>query len=293
MKKILSIMLVLLMLLAVVPSTAMAASRKVYISSTGKGTMHMRGGPGYEYSVVGYVTHNKKVKTYDEDGDWTLVKNGKVYGWIRTMYIDGTTKALGNGFKAIVANSAVYASADMASAVKGAVTPADTVRVYYTENDMASVVVTDSGLSGWIPIPVIGVTVKVVPDNPPAYSDSVWRTTASTLNLRSGAGTQFAILGKIKRGTGVTILESVGNWRRVKTFGGQVGWISASYLTRQATAKVTASALNVRKGPGTYSAILGSFKRGTRVNVQYTSGNWAYVSTKRLSGYVSLNYLAF
>ena len=85
----------------------------------------------------------------------------------------------------------------------------------------------------------------------------------------------------------------MGNWRRVKTFGGQVGWISASYLTRQATAKVTSSALNVRKGPGTDSAILGSFKRGTRVNVQYTSGNWAYVSTKRLSGYVSLNYLAF
>ncbi len=56
---------------------------------------------------------------------------------------------------------------------------------------------------------------------------------------------------------------------------------------------MTASALNVRKGPGTGSAILGSFKRGTKVTVQYTSGNWAFVSTKKLKGYVSLNYLKF
>ena len=73
----------------------------------------------------------------------------------------------------------------------------------------------------------------------------------------------------------------------------QIGWVSANYLTKQATAKVTASVLNVRKGPGTNTSILGGFKRGTRVTVQYTSGNWAYVSTKKLTGYVSLNYLRF
>lgn len=294
MKKLLSIMLALMLLVAMIPSTAMAAgSKKVYISSTGKGTLNMRGGPGTEYTVVGYVSHNKKVRTYEEDGEWTLIKNGSKYGWIKTMYIDGTTKALGNGFKAINLASPVYALADVYSATVGSVSTLDTVKVYYTENDMASVVVTDTGLSGWIPISVIGVTVKVVADNPPAGSDSTYRTTASTLNLRSGAGTQFAVVAKLKRGTGCTILESVGNWRRIRTYTGLVGWVSANYLTRQATAKVTASALNVRKGPGTNTGILGSLKRGTKVTVQYTSGNWAYVSTKKLTGYVSLNYLQF
>ena len=293
MKKLLSIMLALMLLVAMVPSTALAASKKVYVSSTGKGTLNMRGGPGTEYTVVGYVSHNTKVKTYDEDGDWTLVKKGKLYGWIKTIYIDGTTKALGNGFKAIDYDTPVYAKADDESAVKGNITTADTVKVYYTENDMASVVVTDTGLSGWIPIDAIGETVKVVADNPPITSDSVYRTTASTLNLRGGAGTEFAVIGKLKKGTGCTILASAGNWRRIKTFGGLVGWVSANYLTKQATAKVTASALNVRKGAGTNTAVLGSLKKGTKVTVQYTSGNWAFVSTKKLTGYVSLNYLKF
>lgn len=293
MKKLLSIMLVLMLLVAMVPSTALAASKKVYVSSTGKGTLNMRGGPGYEYTVVGYVSHNAKVKTYEEDGDWTLIKKGKLYGWIKTIYIDGTTKALGNGFKAIDYNTPVYAKADESSSVKGNITTADTVKVYYTENDMASVVVTDSNLSGWIPIDAIGETVKVVPDTPPSYSDSVYRTTASTLNLRGGPGTGYAVIGKLKKGTGCTILDSEGNWRKIKTFGGLVGWVSANYLTKQATAKVTASVLNVRKGPGTNTAILGGFKKGTKVTVQYTSGNWAYVNAKGLSGYVSLNYLKF
>ena len=294
MKRLLSIMLALVLLVAIVPTTAFAASsRRVYISSTGKGTLNMRAGAGTDYTVVGYVSHNKKVKIYEEEDDWTLIKNGSKYGWIKTMYIDGTTKALGNGFKAILATTSVYAKADEGSSVKGTITTADTVKVYYTENDMANVHVTDSGLNGWIPIDVIGGTVKVTADNPPSSSSTVYRTTASTLNLRADAGTSYAVTGKLRKGTGCTILASKGNWRKVKTFGGLTGWVSANYLVKQATAKVTASALNVRKGPGTGSAILGSFKRGTKVTVQYTSGNWAFVSTKKLKGYVSLNYLKF
>ena len=294
MKRILSIMLALMLLIAMVPSTAFAASsKKVYVSSTGSGTLNLRAGPGYAYDVLGYVKHNNKVKTYETSGDWIKVKLGKKTGWIKTMYVDGTTKALGSGYKAITAATSVYAKADKASAIAGTITTADTVKVYYTENDMASVHVTDSNLSGWIPISVIGGTVKLTADNPPSSSSSVYRTTASTLNLRSGAGTDYAVIGKVKRGTGCTILESKGNWRRVKTFNGAIGWVSANYLTKQATAKVTARALNVRKGAGTNSAILGSLKKGTKVTVQYTSGNWAFVSAKKLTGYVSLNYLKF
>ena len=91
----------------------------------------------------------------------------------------------------------------------------------------------------------------------------------------------------------VTVICATVMTASVVSMCGQVGWVSANYLSKQATAKVTASALNVRKGPGTNSAILGSLKRGTKVTVQYTSGNWAYISTKKLKGYVSLNYLVF
>ncbi len=294
MKKILAIMLALMLLVAALPCTAFAAgTKKVYVSSTGKGTLNLRAGPGYDQKVVGYVHHNNKVKTYETSGAWIKVKYGKKTGWIRTMYVDGTTKALGTGYKAVKTATSVYAKANTGSSVVGSITTSDTVKVYYTERDMASVRVTDSNLSGWIPISCIGGTVTLKPDTPPASSSTVYRTTASVLNLRAGAGTDYKIIGKLNRGTGCYILEKKGNWRRIKTFKGKVGWVSATYLTKEATAKVTASALNVRKGPGTSSAILGCFKKGTKVTVLYTSGNWAYVKAKGLTGYVSLNYLRF
>lgn len=293
MKKILAIVLALTLLIAVLPASAFAASsKKIYVSSTGKGTLNLRSGPGYEYASIGYVHHNNKVKVYESSGVWSRIKYGGKTGWIRTMYIDGTTKALGNGYKAIVAPTSVYSSAD-ATSVVGSVSTADTVKVYYTERDFASVHVSDSGLSGWIPISCIGGTVKLTADNPPSGSDVVYRTTATTLNVRSGPGTRYAVIHQLPRNTGCTVLETSGNWYRIRTFGGIVGWVSSNYLKSTSTARVTASALNVRKGPGTSSAILGSLKRGKKVTVKYTSGNWAYITSGSLTGYVSLNYLRF
>ena len=293
MKKILAIVLALTLLIAVLPASAFAASsKKIYVSSTGKGTLNLRSGPGYEYASIGYVHHNNKVKVYESSGVWSRIKYGGKTGWIRTMYIDGTTKALGNGYKAIVAPTSVYSSAD-ATSVVGFVSTADTVKVYYTERDFASVHVSDSGLSGWIPISCIGGTVKLTADNPPSGSDVVYRTTATTLNVRSGPGTRYAVVHQLPRNTGCTVLETSGNWYRIRTFGGIVGWVSSNYLKSTSTARVTASALNVRKGPGTSSAILGSLKRGKKVTVKYTSGNWAYITSGSLTGYVSLNYLRF
>ena len=118
MKKILAIVLALTLLIAVLPASAFAASsKKIYVSSTGKGTLNLRSGPGYEYASIGYVHHNNKVKVYESSGVWSRIKYGGKTGWIRTMYIDGTTKALGNGYKAIVAPTSVYSSADATSVV--------------------------------------------------------------------------------------------------------------------------------------------------------------------------------
>ena len=232
MKRELCIILALMLLMAMVPSTAFAAgSKKVYVSSTGKGTLNLRAGPGYSYAVLGYVHHNNKVKTFETSGDWTKVKYGKKIGWIKTMYIDGTTKELGKGYKAIDSATQVYAKADTGSSVVGSLTTSDTVKVYYTENDMASVRVTGSSLSGWIPISVIGATVTLKADTPPSSAKTAYRTTASTLN--------------------------------------------------------------VRKGPGTSTIILGSLKKGSKVTVKSVTGNWAYVKAKKLTGYVSMNYLRF
>lgn len=58
--------------------------------------------------------------------------------------------------------------------------------------------------------------------------------TASALNVRSGAGTNYSVLGTIPYGSVVTVLDSTmvnGVWVKVKTSSGLVGYCSSNYLS--------------------------------------------------------------
>lgn len=304
MKKFVSLLLAVMLIIAIVPASAFAASTKtVYVSRNGGNSrINLRQGPGYDYEVTGNVArHNDKVTVSNTSGSWSKVKvnrTGKT-GWIRTYYIDGTTKALGTGTHVINKKTKVYTEADNASGVKGTLTVGDTVKVYYTERDFAKVTVTGSTLRGWIPMHAIGDEVDMVPDKPASTAETVYRvkTNGSNLNVRSGPGTGFKVLNALANGTSLTILETSGSWRRIKAFNGVTGWVSANYLVKTSTAvawvNTRVSNLNVRKGPGTNTAVLGSLPKGTRVTVYSTTGNWAYITSGRLTGYVSMNYLRF
>ena len=126
---------------------------------------------------------------------------------------------------------------------------------------------------------------------------TVYRTTASSLVLRKGAGTKYAKIASLPKGTAFTVSKTSGSWYKIKVLKtGKVGWVSKKYATKSAYAKVITPVhgLNVRKGPGTKYALIDSMPRGA-VNVQITeiSGNWAHVKYNKLDGWSSLSYLAW
>ena len=115
-------------------------------------------------------------------------------------------------------------------------------------------------------------------------SDTVIKTgttTASYLYIRSGAGTNHKSTGGLWKGSSVNILEEKDGWYRIKD-----GWISAKYValnnaapdntTTNTTgnATVTASVLNIRKDPSTNYKAVGTLKKGARIRVLETNGNW-------------------
>ncbi len=112
------------------------------------------------------------------------------------------------------------------------------------------------------------------------------------LNIRSGASTNYKILGAYRYGTTVTITKESNGWGKTNK-----GWICLDYVNKIAsnttanktrTMTVTAGiGLNVRSGPGTKYKILGAYKYGTKVTVYSTTGNWA----KTNKGYMCLTYL--
>ncbi|WP_405104459.1 N-acetylmuramoyl-L-alanine amidase [Paenibacillus sp. FSL K6-1217] len=55
--------------------------------------------------------------------------------------------------------------------------------------------------------------------------------TASSLRMREGPGTGHEVVGSLQSGNKVTILLRQGEWSRVRTAGGTVGWVSSQFLS--------------------------------------------------------------
>ena len=138
---------------------------------------------------------------------------------------------------------------------------------------------------------------------------------SDSLNVRSGAGTSYSVIGSLKNGTSVEIVGTSGNWYKIK-YGNDYGYVSKDYVTlnsssnsntgntsnsgstnntpatstTKGTVKVSDS-LNIRSGAGTSYSVIGSLKNGTSVEIVETSGNWYKIKYGNGYGYVSKDYI--
>ena len=153
------------------------------------------------------------------------------------------------------------------------------------------------------------------PSNPGSSTQKTGKVTASILNVRSGAGTSYKVIGSLKNGATVTIVETKNGWYKIK-YGSSYGYVSSSYIkinstssngspnnsgstarppsnsgNIQKTGKVTASILNVRSGAGTSYEVIGSLKNGSTVTIVETKNGWHKIKYGNSYGYVSGNYV--
>jgi hypothetical protein len=68
---------------------------------------------------------------------------------------------------------------------------------------------------------------KVTPSTPPSppplrVTQVVW----ANVNLREGPGMNYRVIGNVKKGTSLKILEVKGDWLRVRLEDGSEGWVS-------------------------------------------------------------------
>jgi SH3 domain protein len=76
-----------------------------------------------------------------------------------------------------------------------------------------------------------------------AHAETAWVKDELRLNLRTGPGVQFRIVGSVETGNSVDVLERGESWTRVQVHGGAEGWIPAGYLQTERPAAMRLSAL--------------------------------------------------
>lgn len=128
--------------------------------------------------------------------------------------------------------------------------------------------------------------------------------TASSINVRSGPGTNFPSIGGLTLNTRVNVLEKSGLWYRIH-FGSLIGFVHGDFLRvtisptvtnnmpnqSLGTAVVTVSSLNVRTGPGTQFARVGTLSLNNQIQLLEHHGAWYRVQSGRLNGFVHGDFL--
>jgi N-acetylmuramoyl-L-alanine amidase len=128
--------------------------------------------------------------------------------------------------------------------------------------------------------------------------------TASSLNLRTEAGTYAEIVDRLYRGTEVTVNDSSNGWYNV-TYGNLTGWVSGDYLevsdsdevadtaVSSVTGTVIGNSVNVRSGPSTSDAIINSLYWGASVKIVSRSDEWYNVQlTDGTTGWIFSKYVS-
>lgn len=130
----------------------------------------------------------------------------------------------------------------------------------------------------------------------PSFAASIGTVTSDTgLNVRTEASTDAAVLTVLDCGTQVDVLSTSadGTWHQV-TYNGVTGYVSGDYLQvtqEKLYGQVVSGPLNIRSGPGTEYASVGSLSQGAIVEIEELVGGYGGWY-KIAQGYVSSDYVA-
>ncbi len=108
------------------------------------------------------------------------------------------------------------------------------------------------GITGWVSSEF--VTVKQVSSQSATIKED-------NVNLRENASTDSLVLRTFKKGTSVSVLSSSGNWYKVRTSDGKVGWVFSDFINAKSTGSTTSSSTKSTSTKNTTS-------RGTDENQQ-------------------------
>ncbi|MDR4235201.1 SH3 domain-containing protein, partial [Priestia megaterium] len=68
-----------------------------------------------------------------------------------------------------------------------------------------------------------------------AYAATVtYKVTASKLNVRSGAGTTYGIIGSVVKGQALSVMSKSGSWYKIN-YNGRMGYVSSDYVQASGT----------------------------------------------------------
>ncbi|GAB7386504.1 hypothetical protein BSNK01_03390 [Bacillaceae bacterium] len=122
------------------------------------------------------------------------------------------------------------------------------------------------------------------------------------LHVRTGPGTQHAVITKVNKGETYPFLGKKGDWYTIRLPDGRTGWVAAWLAEKkpsgeqgepiaQRTAVVSVPVLNVRAEPDTLSGRIGRLRKGDSIVVTAFRNGWYRMRHNGLEGWVAGRFI--
>lgn len=127
-------------------------------------------------------------------------------------------------------------------------------------------------------------------------NEVLYKYTTGTLNLRKGSSSETDLLGTIAKGERVQCFEVQGEYIKIKTSDNKQGYVFTEYLSDSLPPVykyVNINSVNIRKGSGSETDLLGTIAKGERVQIFEAQGKYIKIKTSdNIEGYVYAEYLS-
>lgn len=170
----------------------------------------------------------------------------------------------------------------------------------------AEVVVLENQTDGWYKVDMSGTVgymsaeyLSVAVQAEVNLGTAALNTDGSSLNLRSGPGTDYDALVSIPADAALTITGIDNGWYKT-SYNGAEGYVSSDYVTLSASSstypstgipKTDGASLNLRSGPGTDYSTLASIPASAVLTITGSENGWYKTSYNGVAGYVSSDYI--
>ncbi|WP_374718034.1 SH3 domain-containing protein [Neobacillus sp.] len=292
-------------------SNSMAANKTITISTD---AVNVRSGPGLSYPLIKQAKRGETYPIVKEKGDWieielSFAKTGWVVNWLVTKNDAKTAKITSTN-----RNIAAIAKTSQLRVRSG---PGSNFQIIGFLNKGQEVSILDQNENWykisspfgerWVSKEFLELKTAKLENSTASVSKNgeIGTVKSKILNVRKEPTASSKLVGKLAKGTKVTILSKENKWVKVKYLN-IIGWVSGSYLDTQLRTTsetnnkmttgiigtVTAESLSVRAGSSTKSEIIGTVSKNQRFTIIEEKNNWAKIEYKTGSfGWVAGWYL--
>ncbi|MFD3446571.1 SH3 domain-containing protein [Microbacteriaceae bacterium 4G12] len=287
--------------------SAQAAAQSYTVNAD---ALRVRTGPSTSYGVIGHVSQGQSLQVVGEEQGWYKIQyNGQTAyvskDFVTTNSSQATVQTSGQ-YTVNVSSLRVRTGPSTSHTIIGAVTKGQAVQVTGEVQDWYKI--SYGGQTAYVSKDYVskgGSTSQPSEDTSNVASvqqDGTYVVNASSLRVRTGAGTYYPVIGGVLEGKTLQVVGVANGWYKVNHNGG-TGYVSADYVKfvkggtmQDATATsgnyyVNVSGLNVRSGAGTQYGAIGLLSYGKKVQVSAEVSGWYKINYNGSTGYISKDYV--